>query len=419
MSFSSFKSFGHQVAIPKLLKYIIMDNEFLKNESFEVPNINGIKSYNDMTTLEKEQFKWVGGGNIFNGQEQGPRISDGGSGFGFPNYINGEQALAMQRTSFIEQTIYLNVGTYVFSTYYIGRNGTENNPIQVSINGTIITTIDQVRNTWTLFTHTFNILVAEDKILRLEGTSEEDLTTGIDLVALSRKTYFQDLVPFIWFKYDDGDVTGNKLKNYGTQNIDGTLNSDGSNSVIPNIQTTGQIRGSGCMNFTATGGHGNEAKGGFITLGQIQIPINGFTISQWFKLSNTQRSARLFDFSNGRNINSILSQFVDNNKGIDTYTTEGANHLATTSNIITDDIFHHYVFTVFSNGRWNIYIDNVLILDEIIGYPNLSNRVQNYIGKSSFSGDAYFNGQFDDFRYYERTITSEEVNILYNDVPKN
>jgi arabinan endo-1,5-alpha-L-arabinosidase len=172
------------------------------------------------------------------------------------------------------------------------------------------------------------------------------------------------------------------------------------------------------MNFTATGSHQNKPKGGFITLGELQIPSNGFTISQWFEMSNTQRSARLFDFSNGRNINSILGQFLDNINSIDTYTTVTGNHVTTTSNIITDDIFHHYVFTVFSNGRYNIYIDNVLIFDKVINYPNLSNRVQNYIGKSSFLGDAYFNGQFDDFRYYERTITSQEVNILYNNLLK-
>jgi hypothetical protein len=73
MSFSSFKSFGHQVAIPKLLKYIIMENEFLKNDSFESPFIENLKYYNGFTNLEKQTFKWISGGNNANGGS-GPAI---------------------------------------------------------------------------------------------------------------------------------------------------------------------------------------------------------------------------------------------------------------------------------------------------------------------------------------------------------
>jgi hypothetical protein len=186
MSFSSFKSFGHQMEIPKLLKNIIMVNEFLKNESFEFPNIDGLKYYGTFTQSDKQAFKWISGGNNANGGS-GPAISDGGTGFGFPNYINGEQALAMQSTSFIEQTIYLVAGTYEFSLYYMGRGNGPVNPIQIFINQELKTTITQQVSGWTLFTHTFDILKAENKTLRLEGTSNGDITTGIDLVALSRK----------------------------------------------------------------------------------------------------------------------------------------------------------------------------------------------------------------------------------------
>jgi hypothetical protein len=130
MSFSSFKSFAYQVAIPKLLKNIIMVNECLKSESFEYPIISNNKSYKELSDNQKEQFVWYGGGNVIN-NNVGPIISDGDSDFGFPNYINGEQALAMQSTSFIEQNIYLNIGTYIFSKYFIGRYGTQNNPIHL------------------------------------------------------------------------------------------------------------------------------------------------------------------------------------------------------------------------------------------------------------------------------------------------
>jgi hypothetical protein len=188
MSFSCFKNFAYQVAIQKIFNKLILPNEFFENENFELPDINGNKSYEALSDNDKEQFVWFGGGNVIN-NNVGPIISESDKGYGFPSFVTGKQAIAMQSTSFIQQTLHLNIGTYVFSTYFIGRYGTQNNPIEVSINGTIITTIDQVANTWTLFTHTFNILEAGDKTSRLEGTSQGGITTGIDLVALSRKTF--------------------------------------------------------------------------------------------------------------------------------------------------------------------------------------------------------------------------------------
>jgi hypothetical protein len=183
--FSSFKSFGSQVAIPKLLIKVIMINEFILNDSFEFPIISESKSYISLTESEKLQFEWLGGGNSNNG----PSISDGSTGYGFPSFVTGSQALAMQSTSFIEQIIYLNVGTYIFSTYFISRFGTQNNPIAISIDGNILTTINQVVNSWTLFTYTFDILEEGNKKIRLEGTSTSDLTTGIDLVAIAYRTF--------------------------------------------------------------------------------------------------------------------------------------------------------------------------------------------------------------------------------------
>jgi hypothetical protein len=383
-----------------------MINEFLTNESFELPLITGFKQYSNLSDLEKTEFKLVSGGN----DGFGAVISDGGTGYGFPNFINGEQALAIQKNAFIEQTIYLDIGTYVFSMYHISRtnNGsTENNPLKISLDGTVLTTLNQVVTNWTLFTYTFNVLEAGNKLIRIEGTETGDLTTGIDLVAVALKPFFQDVVPFIWLKFNDGDVTDNKLKNYGTQNIDATLNADGNDAVIPNIQTTGQIRGDGCINLVATGSINVNPKGGFISLSSIQIPSTGFTISQWFKASSVNNSARLFDFSLSPQGDSVmLAQFL-NNKTISTYTDpQNINKQANTQNAFTDNKFHHYLWTVSQNGNWRVYIDNVLLVNENIGYLKLTNRINNYLGKSSFSGDSYFYGQYDDFRYYEKTINN-------------
>jgi len=214
--FSTFNTFSStQNIVKNVLKLadVLLPNELIQNESFESPVVDQGIFYVNLTESQKEEFKWVAGGNNFQtGVNRGPAISPSNVGFVFPPFVTGRQALAMQSTGFIQQDIYLDIGTYIFSAYFISRRGTDYNPIQVSINGTIITTIDQVVDEWTLFTHTFNILEGEagDKTLRLEGTASGDDTTGIDLVALSR-TKFEILLeaisktPYAYFRAKDYD----------------------------------------------------------------------------------------------------------------------------------------------------------------------------------------------------------------------
>jgi hypothetical protein len=214
MSFSSFKSFGNQVAIPKLFKKLLMVNEILVNESFEFPNSlsNGQPLYRELSEEEKKAFVWFSAGN-YQGTA-GCRIVS--STNYFPPFVDGTQAIDIQLTSYIEQTIYLGIGTYIFSTYYVSFNGVENNPIQVSINGQVLTTIRKLVNNWTLFTHTFNILKAENKLLRLEGLNAqpefENSRTGIDLVALSKndgpmnsdyQNFLANKPPYAYFRATD------------------------------------------------------------------------------------------------------------------------------------------------------------------------------------------------------------------------
>jgi hypothetical protein len=186
--FSTFNTFSKSLALPdlnlfKIIKKALLPNTFIENESFEEPYIDGQSLfYEEFGSGQQEAFRWSVGGN-------GNITMTGSTDFGFDNFVNGDQALAIQSKAFIQQVVYLNVGTYIFSTYFMSKHGEEKNPIQVSIGGTIIATIDKVATEWTLFTHTFNILVAGDLLLRIEGLAEEDLTTGIDLVALSFKTF--------------------------------------------------------------------------------------------------------------------------------------------------------------------------------------------------------------------------------------
>jgi hypothetical protein len=397
MSFSSFKSFGNQVAIPKLLKNIIMVNEFLKNESFESPVINEVKYYNDMTTLEKEQFKWVGGGNSAAGG-RGPAISYGGKGFTFPNYINGQQALAIQSTSFIEQTIYLNVGTYLFSTYFYSRGG-QYNPIHVSINGDIITTIDQVVNIWTLFTHTFNILVAGDKTLRLEGTIEADVATGIDLVALSRK-------PFPYIPIPNDKMVSNTTTQKGAEGYKASVSfsepAEGQ-SYYPfngdkdtywhsqiSYSSNGDYIGSSNIGFFTTLVSSKQGESQSISGEWMQIKIPSAIVLKSFAIQNRQN----IGFSN---------------RYPKLFTLVGSNGL-TDSN--SEYIWEEITTITLSGNPNNLNLNTYSTVSNTISYS-----YYRLILQKTFGGNAVHFTQFNLYRYEEGRINTDFQNFLANNPP--
>ena len=44
---------------------------------------------------------------------------------------------------------------------------------------------------------------------------------------------------------------------------------------------------------------------------------------------------------------------------------------------------------------------------------SIGNTANNWIGKSAFTPDPYFDGLVDDFRVYNRALTAAEITALY------
>jgi cellulose 1,4-beta-cellobiosidase len=48
---------------------------------------------------------------------------------------------------------------------------------------------------------------------------------------------------------------------------------------------------------------------------------------------------------------------------------------------------------------------------------SLGSTTQNWIGRSQFAGDPYFNGKVDEFYIYDRALTATEIQALMNNIP--
>ena len=126
----------------------------LKNSSFENPsiNINSLLYYNSFNQLQKDALIWTGGGNIVN-TPGGFVLIYGILDFTFSlPFPSGSQCIVLQSTSFIPQSIFLNLGTYNISFMYASRSGSSLNPISISIDDVVISTTPNISVTpWTIF----------------------------------------------------------------------------------------------------------------------------------------------------------------------------------------------------------------------------------------------------------------------------
>jgi hypothetical protein len=80
---------------------------------------------------------------------------------------------------------------------------------------------------------------------------------------------------------------------------------------------------------------------------------------------------------------------------------------------VNDNEWRHIAWTLDPNGEWKIYVNGALIHTVTKVYPNAVQRTLNYIGKSHWTDQPYYNGAIDDFRYYTRVLTSSEVTDIY------
>ena len=159
----------------------------LQNESFESPTLltNSFVYYNDFNQVQRNSFIWIGGGNNLN--LSGPPLVNGVLFWTFAlPFPSGNQCIAIQSNSFIQQSVYLASGTYTLSFMYCSRSAFNINPINVLIDDIVIGTSPNVAtNVWTVFDQSFNISQNRTIVLKLLGTSLLDQTTGIDNITIT------------------------------------------------------------------------------------------------------------------------------------------------------------------------------------------------------------------------------------------
>ncbi len=159
-----------------------------------------------------------------------------------------------------------------------------------------------------------------------------------------------------------------------------------------------------------------------LAIGSLISTLKDCTIATFVNFANNGNAwQRVFDFGNSNTTGYMLLCPCSNTSGpiwfaITTSSGSGESIVTTDSTLPTG--WHHVAVTIASDGMTvRIYVDGELAAEGSTATlpADLGTTSQNWLGRSQYETDAYFQGSLDDFRIYRRTLSGAEIRYLVGD----
>jgi hypothetical protein len=195
---------------------------------------------------------------------------------------------------------------------------------------------------------------------------------------------------------------------------------DGSGGGFNGTALTGSSFGQGPVGYgkalllDGTSGHAE------LPIGTLMQSLNSATFATWVNYSGTGGAwQRVFDFGTSTDVYLFLTQrngSADMRFAITTSSSAGESVVDAPDRLPTG--WHHVAVTIDGATRaMQLYLDGTLVGSRSTNtLPSaLGNTTRNWIGRSQYDADPYFNGSVDDFRIYNRALSGPEVRYLLGD----
>jgi hypothetical protein len=216
-----------------------------------------------------------------------------------------------------------------------------------------------------------------------------------------------------YYTFETSAISGTSLKNMATNSFDATLYNGATN-----ITSAGNYK-AGTAALTLAGGAAGTASQ-YVGINYIATTeTNGFSVAFWFKSGTVYTWSRFFDFAFGQDNYNILCTY----SGSNTYMLSNIRTAAPGDQIdsnnygtlaVNDNVWRHYVWTFSPTGLWNFYLNGSLYTTVQNKSVPTAIRTLNYLGKSNWAADSYMQMIMDEFRFYNKAISANDVLNLYN-----
>ncbi len=279
-------------------------------------------------------------------------------------------------------------------TFYIGRNGYGDyfHGIidEARVYNTVLTA-GEVYDNFILGTSHPDFLKMSSISNKIEGSSALKIDSSFN------DQYYDNLLGY--WKLDESSGSGAYLLDSGPNSYHATPT--GTSYV------SGKVNGARSFNGTSSD---------YVTLpSDFADFTSGLTIEFWAYPTSTGSYARFVDLSNGQGSNNIIFGRSSTTTSIFYEVYSGGatgGKVIITSGIINNQ-WHHYAVTQTSLGAVAIYRDGKLIGSGSSAVPTNITRTVNYIGRSPWTGDAYYAGYMDEVKIYNRPFSPKEIERAY------
>jgi autotransporter-associated beta strand protein len=146
--------------------------------------------------------------------------------------------------------------------------------------------------------------------------------------------------------------------------------------------------------------------------------LTSFTVCGWTKPDTDIQWGRLFDFGNGTTYHMLLTQRSGGGTArfVITETSYNNEQRVNGPSPLPTGTWSHFAVTKTGNTGI-LYINGGEVARNesmTLSPPDLGGTTQNWIGRSQYAADPYFNGKMDDFRIYAGALSAAEVTALAN-----
>jgi len=206
--------------------------------------------------------------------------------------------------------------------------------------------------------------------------------------------------PVGWWMFDE---------KAGTTAADASANKNNGTLVGGATWTTGQI--GGAVQCDGTNDYVN------LPIGALISKLTSATFAIWANYSQQGGAwQRILDFGTGETINMFLTPAIGgSNTGVMRFaiTTggSGAESQLTAANRLATG-WHHLAVVFNGDAKtMQLYLDGGVVASNTTATlpSGLGNTTQNWLGRSEYAADAYYQGALDDFRIYDVALTQSDI----------
>ncbi|MCP4698212.1 MAG: PASTA domain-containing protein [Gammaproteobacteria bacterium] len=138
---------------------------------------------------------------------------------------------------------------------------------------------------------------------------------------------------------------------------------------------------------------------------------SGLTVEAWVYYNGFPKWSRIIDFGNGAGRDNILmaNESGTNHLVFDVYKGGGSGGKVIARGALEKGRWQHLAVSMDGAGNVRIYKNGNLLVKGRTAVPNAIKRTLNYIGKSNWSTDAYFNGMISDLRFWNKARSQNDI----------